>query len=77
MPMYTDKHKYLQGEVDKGTPSHVWLEWRSEDEGVTVDILGLESLFKPGVCEANGAPCEELGNGNEILEPSENFVGAR
>lgn len=60
-------------EEDQGKPGSVWLETTSEHKSVAVDSLGLESLVKLDVCNANRAPSEKGGDGGEILEPSERF----
>jgi len=62
-------------EVDKSEPSSVWLIWRLEDEGVSIDILSNESFSEAEVGNANANPCEKLGDGSEILEPGKDSLG--
>ena len=47
-----------------------------EYERVAVDVLSDECLAEAEVGNADGAPGEELGNGNQVLEPVEDVAGA-
>lgn len=58
-------------EENKCGPGNVWLERRLEDEGVAVNTLRLEGLVKHDVCDADGDPGAERGDGAEVLEPGE------
>jgi len=64
------------GKVDEREPSGVRLPLALEDERVAVHALGLERGVEADVGDANAAPGEELGYGGEVLEPSEDVVGA-
>lgn len=59
-------------EEGKGKPGEVRLERRFENEGVAVDALGFEGLVELDIGDADRHPGEEVGNGDEILEPGEN-----
>jgi len=51
------------GEVGEGEPGSEWLEWRLEDKSIAVNTLSLKCLIELHVCNADGAPGEEGGNG--------------
>ena len=60
---------YDDGEEDDGEPRCVWLEVRAEHESVAINSLCLERLVELEVGDADRAPCEEGGNGGQVLEP--------
>ena len=60
------------GKVEEGKPCSVWLETTLEDKGVAVNSLRLERLVELNIGQADRAPCEKGGDGDQILEPSEN-----
>jgi hypothetical protein len=59
------------GEVDEGEPGGVWLETTLEDKSVAINSLRLERLVEPYIGEADRAPCEKGGDGDQVLEPTE------
>jgi len=61
--------------VDEREPGRVWLPLGFEDEGVAVNVLRNQGIPEAQIGDANGHPCEELGNGDEVLEPQEDVVG--
>lgn len=64
------------GEVEEGKPCSVWLETTLEDKSVAVNSLRLERLVELDVGDANRAPCEKGGDGDQVLEPTENSCRA-
>ena len=62
-------------EVEKRKPRCVWLESTLEDKSVAINSLGFERFVELNVGDADRAPCEEGGNSDQILEPSENYAG--
>lgn len=65
------------GEENQREPRGIWLEGGFEDQGVAVDALGLEGGVEADVGNGDGHPGEERGDGDEVLEPFEDDVGAR
>lgn len=57
-------------------PSTIHSSLGPENQSVAVDILGFESITESEIGDADGDPCEKLGNGDEILEPSEGNLGS-
>jgi hypothetical protein len=55
------------GEVEEGQPSGVWLEMAPEDEGIAVNTLRFERPVELDVGETDGTPCEERGDGGQVL----------
>ncbi len=66
-----------EAKVDQGSPGQEWLHGALENESVAVNALGIEGLLEIDVGNADAAPGEELGNGDQVLEPGEDQVGAR
>lgn len=56
-----------EGEIKESEPSGVWLEMALEDESVAVNTLCFERLIELDVGEADGTPCEERGDGGQVL----------
>lgn len=65
------------GEENEGEPRRVRLEGGAEDEGAAIHTLGLEGGVEFDVGDGDGHPGEEIGDGDEVLEPLEDDVGAR
>jgi len=56
--MFTNKdiksiEKDDEGEEDERNPRKIWLKWRLEDEGITVNTLSLERLVELDIGNAN------------------------
>jgi hypothetical protein len=63
-------------EVNKSKVRSVWLPLGLEHQGVAINTLRDERSAESEVCNSDGHPCKELSNGDEILEPQEDVVGA-
>ena len=59
------------GEIVESEPRSVWLESGLEHKSIAVDSLRLERLVELDVGDADRAPCEKRGDGDQVLEPSE------
>ena len=62
--------------IDEGEPGGVGLEGGFKDEAVAGDVLGAEGGVEADVGDADADPGEELGYGDDVLEPGEYFGGA-
>jgi len=65
-----------EGKVHKGGPGSVWLPSAPEDQAVAVDILSDLSLAEADICVADGAPGEERGDSDQVLEPRKHLASA-
>jgi hypothetical protein len=62
-------------EVDKGKPGSKRLKFGLEDKRVPINILSDEGRAEAEISNANCNPSEELGDGDEVLEPAEDILG--
>jgi len=63
-------------EESDSEPSTICSSPGSENQSVAVNVLGLEGIAETEIGDTDGDPCEKLGNGDEILEPSEGNLGS-
>lgn len=61
------------GEVGEGEVCGVGLEPGAEDQVLAVNSLSDQGLAELDEGDADGHPCEEVGNGGEVLEPAEDI----
>ena len=57
-------------------PGGVRLEARFEDERVASDTLSAESAMELDVCDRDGHPGQDGGDGGKVLEPLKDGLGA-
>ncbi len=65
-----------QAEEDSCCVGKVRLEGGLQGELIAIDALCLTRIVKPDVCNVDGHPGEERGNGGEVLEPLKDLIGA-
>lgn len=65
------------GKKDEGEVRGVGLKGRSEGEGLAIDSLGFKRCVKADIGDRNRHPGEEGGDGDKVLKPCEDDVGAR
>ena len=68
--------EYDQGKVREPSPWDVSSTSGLEDHGAAVNALSNCGLAKARVCKEDGAPCETLSDGGQVLKPEEYRVGA-
>ena len=60
------------GESDEAVPREVGLEWSLVWEGISRQSLLLQTVKETEVGEEDTPPCDDTGNGGDIVQPVEN-----
>lgn len=63
------------GEEEEGKIGRVGLEMRPEDQIIPVHPLGFERFVELDVRDGDAGPCEQAGNGGQVLKPLEHLRG--
>jgi hypothetical protein len=63
--------------VGECNPGDVWLTRGLENQGVAINALCFQRFLEAGVGEQDAAPGDQLRDRGQVLEPGEDFAGAR
>ena len=63
-----------QAEENQGRRAEIWLEGRSEGQGLAIDTLCLEGIVEAEVRSVDADPSEKSGDGGQVLEPGNLLV---